>query len=69
MSQNKTLLRHLESGKTITRLEALFVYGIQSITARVSDLRAQGHDVRATIKTDPKGHEYAEYHLVREEAA
>lgn len=63
MSQNDSLLDHFKSGKSITRLEALFSFGIQNITARICDLRDEGWDVHTKIKTDPKGRKYAEYFI------
>lgn len=63
INQNDTLLTHLGRGKTITRLEAMFDFGIQNITARVTDIRNAGVDVLARIKADPKGRKYAQYYI------
>jgi len=37
--QAKTVLRHLEKGKTLTPLEALGVYGIYRLAARIMEIR------------------------------
>jgi helix-turn-helix protein len=62
-SQNDLLLKHLLSGKTITRYEAMLMFRVQNITARMSDLYKAGYDVKTTIRTDPNGQTYAKYSL------
>lgn len=44
-SQNQKLLAHLKSGRTITRWSGLMDMGIANLTARITDLRNQGHNV------------------------
>jgi hypothetical protein len=63
LSQNDTVLNHLANGGTLSRLEALFSFRIQNITARVCDLRDRGINISTRIKRDPQGAEYAEYYL------
>lgn len=63
LSQNEVILNHLINGGTLSRLEALFSYHIQNVTARVRDLRMRGIPVITTIKVDPQGAEYAEYSI------
>lgn len=67
VSQNTQILRHMLAGKDITRLGALVHYNIQNITARISELRDKGYDVRHRMRIDPRGSEYAEYFLPRAE--
>jgi len=62
-NQNDTLLNHLGKGKTLTRLEAMFDFGIQNITARVTDLRNAGIDVKMKEKRDPNNRRYAQYYI------
>ena len=38
---------HLISGKTITRLEALTLYGLSNLTGLISDLRKQGWMIKS----------------------
>ncbi len=49
-SQCAQILAHLSTGKTLTIREAWDNYGIQSLTRRIADLRAAGHDIE-TLKT------------------
>ena len=63
MNQTNTVLNHLMQGKKLTRLEALFNYRVQNITARICDLRDAGVEVKADIKLDPNGGKYAEYSI------
>ena len=62
-SQNDRLVRHLATGKTITRYEAMLMFRIQNITARMTDLFHAGYDIKTRIKVDPNGQRYAEYSL------
>lgn len=64
MTQNERLLNHLLTGKTITPLEALGVFGIYRLAARVYELKAKGHDIECTTKLDPNGNQYGSYKLV-----
>jgi hypothetical protein len=56
--------KHLESGKTLTPLEALGVYGMYRLAACVHTLKHRdGLNIVADVKTDPRGTQYAEYRL------
>lgn len=48
-SQYDLIKNHLESGKTLTRLEALSELGIMNPTARISELRADGIPVETRM--------------------
>ena len=48
-SQNQLLKNYFDSGKTITRREAILNLGIANLTARLSDLRQQGYPLKTTI--------------------
>lgn len=54
---------HLLSGRSLTQLEALGLYGAFRLAARIHDLKAQGWKIVSTIKEDPNGNPYAEYKL------
>jgi len=41
-SQNKRIRRHLESGKTLTPLDALYAFGCWRLSGRIYDLRKLG---------------------------
>ncbi len=62
VSQNMKILTMLKSGKTITRLIAMH-YGIMNLTARISELRNFGYDIRCRMKKDAEGREYGEFYL------
>ena len=46
-TQKEAILRHLQSGKTITPLEALNLYGCFRLGARIWDLRDEGYVIRS----------------------
>ena len=61
--QARTVLRHLARGRSITALEALGVYRIFRLAARILELRDAGHDVITDMKQDETGKWYGEYRL------
>ena len=68
MSQNAILLKHLRTTKShgISQREALIDHGIQSLTKRISELRAAGYNIRTVHKKHPiTGQRYARYVLGR----
>lgn len=62
VSQTQKILKMLKDGKTITRLIAMH-YGIMNLTARISELRSVGYDVKCRMKKDEQGREYGEFYL------
>ena len=62
-SQNQLIRQHLESGKSITPLEALSMYGCLRLGARIYDLRQDGLPVKTEIKRNGKKW-FAEYSLL-----
>lgn len=65
MTQIAHILAHLKSGKTISPLEALELYGCFRLGARIWDLRHGKHDgTRYDIEEIPhEGKQYAVYRL------
>ncbi len=61
-SQNKQILNHLESGKTITPIDALNLFGCFRLGARIHDLKSEGYDIKSEIKS-VNGKRFAEYSL------
>lgn len=61
--QAKTILRHLEKGKTITPLESLMVYSISRLSDCILKIRDAGHDVQMLMCKDERGHKYGKYSL------
>lgn len=45
MSQKQRILQHLESGKTITSLEAYNELGVTQLAARIYELKAEGKPI------------------------
>lgn len=63
MTQNDMIRTHLQSGKSITPLDALREYGCFRLAARIADLRAEGLNIQtSTIQSN--GKTYASYRIV-----
>ena len=62
LSQNEMIKRHLLTGRTITPLEALRLYGCFRLGARIFDLNNQGMKIVNLRKSG----QYAVYKLQRE---
>ena len=65
MSQRDAILNHLESGRTITSLEALNLYGCLRLAAIIHTLREEEFKIK-TEMIDVNGKTIAEYSLVQE---
>jgi hypothetical protein len=64
MTQNQILLAHFKKAKSISQREALVDYSIQSLTKRISELKAAGHNIQTQFKKHPvTGQRYARYVL------
>lgn len=61
-SQNEMVLHHLQSGRSLSPLEALERYGIFRLGARCYDLKKQGHKIVTNIVTKNQKR-FAEYKL------
>ena len=48
MSQCKNILSHLKRGRSLTAIQALDMFGVMRLAARVSDLRDSGHQIITT---------------------
>ena len=62
MTQETQLLKHFQSGRSITKLEALNLYGIWNSGDTVFKLRNKGHNIKTTMIKDGNKH-YAKYYL------
>ena len=63
-SQNKVLRKHLESGKSISPLQALNRFGIYRLAARIRNLKDDGMNISTTmIYLNPV--KFAKYKLVK----
>jgi hypothetical protein len=61
MTQNEALLNHLMTGRSISPLEALGLYGVFRLAARVFELKDMGVNIQKNTKVDINGKQYAEY--------
>lgn len=61
-SQCTLIEQHLRSGKTITPIEALDLYGCFRLGARIWDLKDQGLDIATEMVTNGRKR-YARYSL------
>lgn len=61
MTQINHIKDHLRSGRTISPLEALGLYGVFRLAARIKELRDQGWDIETENRRDPNGKKYAVY--------
>ncbi len=66
-SQNKAILAHLQSGKTITQAQAVALFDCYRLGARIYDLKQQGHAIsteKVTKKTKQgKVKQFARYSM------
>lgn len=67
------MLRHLASGKSMTQAEALALFGVGRLAARIHDLSREGHEIRReTVEVKKRNGEMASvarYTLVSSEHA
>ncbi len=63
MTQVQQIKNHLLSGKSITQVQAMAVYGIARLSSCIEDLRNLGHDIDCVLKRDEMGKQYGEYRI------
>jgi hypothetical protein len=61
--QQEVIYKHLKKNGAITPLEALGVYSVYRLAARVYELRSKGVPVDTTYKQDATGKTYASYSI------
>jgi len=61
-SQETQVLNYLQSGKTITQLEALNMFDCMRLSARVHRLKKRGHNIKALIVSE-NGKRFGKYYL------
>lgn len=62
-SQINRILQYLLTGNSLTPVKAITLFGAYRLAARIYELRAAGHKIKAVNKTDLNGRVYAEYTL------
>ena len=65
-NQTAAILAHLETGATLTPLEALDRFGCFRLGARIWDLRRAGWEIEATMVPVGNGKRVASYRLLSE---
>ena len=55
-SQNKQILNWLKSGQTLTAKQAADYWGIYRLSARIYDLREQGHPIKSELQYNGSKH-------------
>jgi len=65
-TQNAQILAHLLSGKSITPMDALQMFGSFRLGARIYDLKAKGYAIQRQLVTE-NGKRFAEYWMDAEE--
>lgn len=59
--QARRILAHLESGKSITPMEAIVVYTIPRLASCINEIRKVGYKVDMSLRRDEQGHKYGRY--------
>tara|TARA_R110002153_G_C13028126_1_gene468388 strand:- start:247 stop:465 length:219 start_codon:yes stop_codon:yes gene_type:complete len=63
MTQSNQVMSHLETGRSLTSIEAIGLYGITRLAAVVYSLHKQGRTIKVNMKTGVRGKAYASYSL------
>jgi hypothetical protein len=63
INAKKEILKYLESGNSITPLEALKLFRCMRLGARINEYRKEGYDIKTKI-IESEGKRYARYTLV-----
>jgi hypothetical protein len=63
MSQNDIILHHLQSGRALTPLQALSLCGCLRLSARIHDLRHDGHIINSRLVKINSSTTVAEYRM------
>lgn len=66
LAQNREILEFLKTGQHITQVTAFFKFDCWRLSARIHDLRREGHNIRTRIHHDEhSGKRYAVYSLIK----
>ena len=65
MSQEDKILDYLKSGKSITPIEALSMFGCFRLSGRIYDLRHKGYHIEE-VDVERNGKRFASYYLATE---
>ena len=62
-SQNTRILKYLQSGKTLTGMEALKMFDCFSLSQRIRNLKDKGFDIDKDMETTTSGKHIARYKM------
>ena len=62
-TQKERILEHLQSGKTLTKLESLLKFGVWNTGDVIYKLRNEGHIIDTEMVSE-KGKTFAQYKLI-----
>jgi hypothetical protein len=65
MSQCQAILQHLESGETLTPLQAFNLYGTLALHSRIAELRKRGHLIDCDLIAVLNGKHVGCYSLIK----
>lgn len=60
-SQKEKILAHLKTGRNLTSLSALGMYGVYRLASRINDLRNEGYNIKTIRCKDATGKSFAMY--------
>jgi len=63
MSKRDKLLRYLKTGKSLTKLQSIKLFGLINLGDVIHILRNKGYQIKTTFKKNRHGCRYAEYSL------
>ena len=63
MTQSQQIMQHLRTGRSITSIEAIGLYGITRLAAVVHTLTSEGVPIISTPKMGVRKRKYASYSL------
>ena len=62
-SQNRAIIQYLESGGSLSTIDALEKFGSFRLSARIKDLRNQGYNIKTEKFKTPNGKTVARYFI------
>ena len=63
MTQETEILNYLQSGNSITPLDALHKFGCFRIGARIYDLKQKGYNIKSELVRGDNGKHFSSYRL------
>jgi len=63
MNQKTKILTYLKSGRRLTVLKALKLFGVYALSQRVGNLKRDGHPIKSKMITLPNSKRIAQYSL------